>query len=64
MRKPLPAMLRTADFIQVLKELVEPFQRNVHLQQMICGKSSDSNPTFGNIDPFMLPLSSPDVRRA
>ena len=49
-------MLRVADLVQVIEELVEPLllQPKIHFQQVLSGGPADFDPALGNVDPFML----------
>jgi len=49
-------MLRVTNLVQVLKELVESLllQPKIHFERVMRRRSSNFNPAFGNVDPFVL----------
>ena len=49
-------VLRVANLVQVLKELVESLllQPKIHLERVMRGRSANFDPAFGNVNPFML----------
>ena len=53
-----PAVFRIADFVQVAKELVESVlpQAEIDFQRVICRRSTNFNPAFRDVGPFVLHL--------